>query len=260
MSDTPEPAPIEPTYREESGLWHPSAQAAGPFGGLHGGGISGILIAGLERKARQEGYGVPLNAGVMFLRPAPMAPLETRLAVLRAGGRVALLENALWVEDRLIARATATFVAAIPALPTEHMPIAAPEPRDPTDLPKLRFNVGLDHPSFFDTLDLRDDGAGTKWGRLLRPIVDFPAPLAGVFAVADNSQPFSILPARRPRLRFPNIDITIHVSRAPTSDWIGVEARSDWRPAGYGMTEAALRDTTGPLGRSCQTIVLAPVK
>lgn len=250
----------QPIYREDGGRWHPSPQAAGPFGGLHGGGVSGLLVAGMERKAQQDGYGVALNAGVMFLRPAPMAPLETRLSVIRAGGRVAVLENALWVDDRLIARATATFVAAIPELPDEHVPIAAPAPCDPEPLPKLRFNTGLDHPSFFDALDLRDDGAGTKWGRLLRPVVDFPAPLAGTFAIADNSQPFSILPARRPRLRFPNIDITLHLSRRREGEWIGVEARSDWRTAGYGLTEAAVRDTTGPLGRSCQTIVLSPVK
>ena len=68
---------VEPTYREDAGRWHPTAQAAGPFGGLHGGGISGILIAEMERKARQEGFGVGLSAGVMFLRPAPMAPLES---------------------------------------------------------------------------------------------------------------------------------------------------------------------------------------
>jgi|HubBroStandDraft_1064217.scaffolds.fasta_scaffold00076_31 acyl-CoA thioesterase len=251
MSEAP-----EPTYREEGGRWHPGPHAAGPFGGLHGGGISGILIAGLERKAREEGFGVPLSAGVLFLRPAPMAPLESRIEVIRAGGRVAVLENSLTLDDRLIARATASFVAA-GAVVVENMPIAAPEPREPELLPVLRFNVGLDHTSFFDTLDLRDDGAGTKWGRLIRPIVDFPAPLAAVFAIADNGQPFSILPRRRPRLRFPNIDITLHLARAPRGEWVGVEARSDWRPEGYGLTESAVRDETGPLGRSCQTVVLA---
>jgi len=249
----------EPTYREEAGRWHPSPQAAGPFGGLHGGGVSGILIAGMERKARQDGYGVLLNAAVMFLRPAPMAPLESRLSVIRAGGRVTVLENALWVDDRLIARATATFVAAIDGIAAEGISTAAPAPSDPALLPRLPAFIRLDHPSFFETLDLRDDGAGTKWGRLARPIVDFPAPLAAVFAIADNGQPFSFLPQRRPRLRFPNIDITVHLSRPPQGEWVGVEARSDWRPEGYGLTEAGLRDATGPLGRSCQTIVLAPL-
>lgn len=248
----------EPTFREESGLWHPSPEAAGPFGGLHGGGVSGILIAGMERKARQEGYGVPLNGAVMFLRPAPMAPLESRLGVIRAGGRVVVLENTLWVDDRLIARATATFVA-----PTEvsldGVPSAAPEPSDPTTLPSLPSFVHLDHPSFFETLDLRDDGAGTKWGRVVRPIVDFPAPFANVFAIADNGQPFSIMPQPRPKLRFPNIDLTVSLSRSLVGDWIGVTAQSDWRPEGYGLTASALRDTVGPLGRACQTIVLAPL-
>jgi acyl-CoA thioesterase len=247
------------TYREEGGLWHPSPLAAGPFGGLHGGGVSGILIAGLERKARQEGYGVALSAAVLFLRPAPMAPMASRIEVIRAGGRVAVLENALYADDRLIARATASFVAAIPPLAVEHMPQLPPEPGDPDSLPRLELApAGLLGPTFFDTLDLRDDGAGTKWGRLKQPIVGFPAPLATVFAIADNGQPFALLPRPRPKLRFPNIDITIHLSRAPVGDWIGVTAQSDWQAAGYGLTEGALRDTEGPLGRSCQTVVLAP--
>lgn len=248
----------EPTFREESGLWHPSPEAAGPFGGLHGGGVSGILIAGMERKARQEGYGVPLSGTVMFLRPTPMAPLECRIGVIRAGGRVVVLENALWVDDRLIARATATFVAPT-EISIERLPSAAPEARDPAALPSLPSFVRLDHPSFFDTLDLRDDGAGTKWGRVVRPIVDFPTPFADVFAIADNGQPFSILPRPRPKLRFPNIDLTVTLSRSLVGDWIGVAAESDWRPDGYGLTASALRDRTGPLGRACQTVVLAPL-
>jgi acyl-CoA thioesterase len=247
------------TYREEGGLWHPSPLAAGPFGGLHGGGVSGILIAGLERKARQEGYGVALSAAVLFLRPAPMAPMANRIEVIRAGGRVAVLENALYADDRLIARATASFVAGIPPLSVEHMPQWPQEPGDPDSLPKLELApAGLLGPTFFDTLDLRDDGAGTKWGRLKQPIVDFPAPLATIFAIADNGQPFALLPRPRPKLRFPNIDITVHLSRAPVCDWVGVTAQSDWQEDGYGLTEGALRDVQGPLGRSCQTVVLAP--
>src|ERR1700761_8438939 len=105
---------MDTTYREEGGFWHPSPLAAGPFGGLHGGGVSGILIAALERKARQEGYGVALSATVLFLRPAPMAPMVNRIEVIRAGGRVAVLENSLYADDRLIARATVNFVAGTP--------------------------------------------------------------------------------------------------------------------------------------------------
>jgi hypothetical protein len=128
---------MDTTYREEGGFWHPSPLAAGPFGGLHGGGVSGVLIAGLERKARAEGYGVPLSATVLFLRPAPMAPMASRIEIIRAGGRVAVLENTLTADGRLIARATASFVAGVPPLAVEHMPRLAEEPRDPESLPML---------------------------------------------------------------------------------------------------------------------------
>src|ERR1700722_259265 len=65
-------ATTEPVFRLEDELWSP---AAGPFGGLHGGAVSGLIVARFEAEARRQGARIALSASVLLLRPAPMSPL-----------------------------------------------------------------------------------------------------------------------------------------------------------------------------------------
>jgi len=246
----------EPLFSRDGELWQPHAEAGGPFGGLHGGAVSGLLIAELERSARELGFGAALGAQVLLLRPAPMARLATELAVLRKGGRAGALEAMLTADDKLVAKAMASFVAPLAAAGT---PAAPPRPFDPMALPAWHAVRFFSHKTLFDALDIRDDGKGTKWGRLVRPLAAFASPLAEVFAIADSATAFYLTAERiTPRWGFPNIDISVHVSRPPVGAWIGVAAFSDWRPDGMGITESTLYDTEGYLGRACQTVVLTP--
>jgi hypothetical protein len=248
---------IAPVFADAAGRWQPRPEANGPFG-MHGGAVSGLVVAAMERAARAEGLGLALSASVLLLRPAPMAPLETRSEVLRKGARAGAVETVLFAEGRLIAKGGGSFVTPEPVIAA---PAAPPRPYDPAPLPRWRPLRVFDHATFFDAQDIRDDGNGTKWARLIRPLVGFPAPLAGVFAIADNATPFDLSQRRiEPRWSFPNIDITVHLSRPPAGEWIGVAAQSDWRENGMGLTEATLYDHEGYLGRACQTVVLIPAE
>jgi len=246
---------IEPLFTHDGRHWLPHAEAGGPFGGLHGGAVSGLVVAEMEREAREQGMGLALGGSVLLIRPAPMAPLEMRTEILRKGGRVGVLETSLLAGGKLIAKGTASFVTAAPF---DDVPAATPRPFDPASLPAWARRPRFAHATLFDAEDIRDDGRGTKWARLIRPLMGFATPFANLFAIADNGTPFYLTTHRPapPRYGFPNIDITIHVSRAPIGDWIGVTAQSDWRPEGRGLTESALYDEHGPLGRACQIVVL----
>jgi acyl-CoA thioesterase len=251
------PSADEPIFTRDTRYWHPHPEAAGPRSGLHGGAISGLLVADMEREARELGLGLPLSASVLFIRPGPLAPLETHTEVLRKGGRVGVLEATLLADGQVIAKGTASFV--VPR-PVERTPAVAPQPYDPADLPHWELPRRPEHKTLFDALDIRDDGHGTKWARLLRRLVPHASPFANLFAVADNGTPFYLTAhGLAPfHLAFPNIDLAIHVSRAPIGEWIGVTAQSDWRLEGMGLTESALYDEHGLLGRACQTVVLVP--
>lgn len=251
---------LEPVFTRDGAFWLPHVEATGPFRGLHGGAVSGLVVAAMEERAREEDWGQAMTASVLILRPAPLERLETRIEVLRSGGRVAMLESSLWAGERLIAKATGAFVKPI-SLPEVSRVSAAPAPVDPSALPVWGARGPQNRTTFFDALDIRDDGNGMKWGRMKRPMVAFEAPMANLFAFADNGTPYWLSGTEfwpPTRWGFPNIDIAVHISRAPVGPWVGVEPGSDWRDNGLGLTDSKLYDEAGPLGRACQTVVLTP--
>jgi acyl-CoA thioesterase len=255
MSTDSEDQADGPIFTHDGRAWTPSAFAAGPFGGLHGGAVSGLMVAGMEAAARRSEAGAALSASALLLRPTPLAPLALEVRALRQGGRVSVFEAILSAEGKRVAQATATFARAAesPAL------LEAPDAAVAPDV----FPPWRDHPrgagfGFFAALDIREEGDARKWGRLLRPLTDEPSPLADIFAVADCATAFDLsghglFPAP---VGHPNADIAIHVSRPPQGAWVGVAPSSDWRREGFGLTEARLYDEAGPLGRSAQAVVI----
>jgi hypothetical protein len=253
----PMPDPSAPIFHWDGDLWSPSSVAAGPFGGLHGGAVSGLVVARLEAEARKHDAGLALSASVLLLRPAPMAALRLDVNALRIGGRVAAFEAIVSAEGKRVAQGAATF--AKPGS-IENALEAPGDAIDPSALPLWR-----DHPrgaryGFFDILDIREDDQKRKWGRLKSPLTAEASPLADVFAIADCATAFDLSGRGKFPAPYghPNVDIAIHVSRAPQGPWVGVAPDSDWRREALGMTEAKLFDETGPLGRSCQAVVLLP--
>ncbi|MEA2209837.1 MAG: hypothetical protein QOF54_2314, partial [Solirubrobacteraceae bacterium] len=60
------------------------------------------------------------------------------------------------------------------------------------------------------------------------------------------------------RFLFINADLTLHLLRQPTGDWIGLDARTWLVAEGTGTAESVLHDERGPLGRAFQTLVVQP--
>ncbi|HXY99805.1 MAG TPA: acyl-CoA thioesterase domain-containing protein [Stellaceae bacterium] len=247
----------DPIFAREGARWRPHPEAGGPFGGLHGGAISGLIVAEMERQAREHGLGSMLSASVLLLRPAPPALLETRSELLRKGGRTGALETVLLADGKLIAKGMASCISPQPVANTPAEPTLL---CDPSSLPPWPLKPRFRQSTLFDALDLRVDREGMKWGRLLRPLVPFDHAFASVFAIADNAPPFSLRDHRHALsgYTFPNVDLSVHASRPVAGGWIGVKARSDWRPEGMGLTDGELYDERGRLGHVCQTIVLVP--
>ena len=49
---------------------------------------------------------------------------------------------------------------------------------------------------------------------------------------------------------FPNVDLTIHLHRQPTGDWVGLDTTVIFGAAGHGLTSTVLHDLLGPVGRA----------
>jgi acyl-coenzyme A thioesterase PaaI-like protein len=246
----------EPIFARHGAEWQPHAEAGGPFGGLHGGAVSGLVVADMEREAAAQQLGQAMSASVLLLRPAPMATLETRSELQRKGSRVGVVETSLLADGKLIAKGTASFATAVAVTATPALPL---QPTEPAKLAPWDWISRFRHKTLFDALDIRDDGNGTCWGRLRRPLAPFATPFADVFTVADCGTAFYLTGhGIQPRWSFPNLDLAVHVSRAPVGPWIGVRAQSDWRSDGRGLTQSVLFDEAGQLGSAAQSVVLIP--
>lgn len=257
-----------PVVAGGDGAWDPSPEAMGPFGGLHGGVVSGVLTGELEARAAREGWGQPVSATVYLVRPAPPEPFTTQVETVRAGARLSVVENALIAGGKLRAKASMAFLGPVD---TPGVKPAPDRPYDPSGLPEWQFapmvkDAGNSQSrTFLAAVDVREDRGGrTIWVRPTRPLTGAPTGQPGHFsqaiAIADFATLFGVyLDGERPPVGgWPNADISVHLARLPEGPWIGVKPRSSWYPNGTGLTEAELFDTRGWIGRSCQSVVLLP--
>jgi hypothetical protein len=95
--------------------------------------------------------------------------------------------------------------------------------------------------------------------RMRVPLVDGEktGPLDRVLTAADSGNGLSNV-LDFSRHLFVNPDLTVHVHRHPVGEWVCVDARTSVDAAGIGMAEAALHDEEGPIGRSVQSLFVAP--
>ena len=52
----------------------------------------------------------------------------------------------------------------------------------------------------------------------------------------------------------------VHLSRGPDGEWLLLDARTRLAAEGNALAEAVLHDLRGPVGRSAQTLVVAPLQ
>lgn len=239
------------------GPWSPDAQHAGP--------PSALLGHVIERCDPRAGFQVG-RVAVEILGPVPLEPLTAQARVVRPGRSVELIEATLSTERGPVMRANAwRFKLADPALdlpveflPTGHRPLpAATEPSAfPSDQP-VGFHTGIEYR--FVTGSFAEPGPAVCWIRLKYPIVagTTPSPLERTLAAADSGNGVSAI-LDWSKFLFINTDLTVTLHRQPVGEWVCLDAVTHPQPHGIGLAESALFDESGPLGRSTQTLLLAP--
>ena len=237
--------------------WQPSALAAGPFAGLQGGAVASLLTAEIEALAATRNWGTAISASAWFLRPTPMAPLRTQLAVLTEGGRVSVIDNTLWAAGEAQPCATVRVTLSreraveIPGLADE-----ANEAVDPARFPPRIIKAANGRPWFMEAMEARA-GDDVAWFRLNHPIIEGAGPLASVLGPADwthgIARPFQNVVAD------PNPNLTVQLFRKPQGAWVGIRAQTRWRPSGgIGTGGGILLDLHGEVGRVSMSVVLVP--
>jgi Thioesterase-like superfamily len=242
--------------RDADRLWVPSPEARGPFAGLQGGAIAGLLTAEIEHLARERALGTAVSAAAWFFRPTPVARLRSDVTMLREGGRVSIVDNTLWPAGDAEACATVRVTLVreraidVPMPPDQGASAAI----DPLDYPVQARRAPHGGSWFMHAMEARL-GEGVVWFHMTMPIVDGAGPLSTALGPADwthgLARPFQNAVAD------PNPNLTVHLVRPPRGDWIGIRARTHWQPArGLGMGSGALLDVHGEIGAVSMTVAL----
>jgi hypothetical protein len=239
------------------GPWDPDAQ--------HGGAPAALIARAVEQA---EGA-VPMDVVRVtyeFLRPVPLTPLELQTRVLRPGRRVQLIEATLHSEEHEVARATALRIRseevpgppADPELPAHGGPVTSAPihmpafERGPTMFARDAMEVRFAEGAFADV------GPAFAWFRLRVPLVagEEPSPLQRLAAAGDFGNGIATAVSWATHV-FINPDLTLYVERLPQGEWVGLDAITRVGDAGIGVSDSALYDEQGRVGRAQQALFVA---
>ncbi len=195
-----------------------------------------------------------------ILGTLPLEPFDLTVSVIRPGRTIELVEARLSHAGRpaVIARAwltqeyTTTGIAASP-LPRIQPPSALPH-WNPTEV----WPGG-----FIRALEVRrkeqEPGRAQFWLRSDVSLVagEEVSATANALRLLDAANGMTV---RQPidEVAFPNVDLTVHLFRAPIVGWTGFDTAVSFGPTGLGLTTSVLHDELGPFGQLTQCLTVRP--
>lgn len=239
-------------------------EASGPFTGVQGGAVAGLMACIIERNATPDHR--PLSFRAEFLRPTPIStPLVVEIEVIQSGRRISILDARIVAEGKVTARAACTLAATVPlmALDEDFATEAAPAMPDLATVRPAMTRAPHGGPWLMDVLDGRTVSDGSHWFRWLAPLLpdNGCTPFARMLGPVDFAHGMARpgLPGRPPVTGWPNTDLSAHVDRAMVGEWIGMRPVGQWSKAnGLGIGTSALYDAAGQFGRVTMGVVIIP--
>lgn len=241
----------------------PIARAGWYADALHGGPVAAAFARAIEAVATPTPMTVT-RLTMDLLRPVPTVPLSISTRVVREGRKIQLVDAVMETDEAVVARASAMRhrTADIPVPDHPRRTRMAP----PADLPVRSLGeLGEDEGEWFHMAavearfaegDWFEPGPTAAWMRLTVPLVagEEPTALQRVMAVSDFGNGLSrVLP---PGWLYINSDLTVHLRRVPTGEWIGLRSRTDLGDDGVGLAQSELFDEHGDLGHALQSLVV----
>ena len=240
------------------GPWDPTA--------CHGGPVGALLARAIEQAPGGEVDWLVSRLTVELTRPVPLEPLRLRSDVVRPGRKVSIVEAKL---DRAV---DGIEVARVRALRIRREEIGIPDEATRAEPSFGPAGVGAIAPPGFeetDVLAFHKDGCEHRyvtglfaepgpvkvWIHLAVPLLEGEdlTGLQRLMAAADFGNGVSgALPYDE--YVFINPDLTVHVHREPSGEWIGLDSRSYYSAEATGLAESALYDEAGRVGRSVQSL------
>ncbi|MER5730908.1 thioesterase family protein [Streptomyces sp. NPDC002138] len=267
-ADELDDVPAEGFYeRIDTGRFLASAYTRGPWdrGSQHAGPPAALLGRAVEERPDARDDMRIARITYEIVRPVPIGPLEITTSVLRAGRGTEVVEAALapaGAAPVMLARALRIRVAGEPVpavLPGPAVPPPAAVGRTPFFPVPWATGYHTAMETRFTEGTFVEPGPGTCWMRMRVPLIvgEETRPLDRVLIAADSGNGISAV-LDFAKYVFINGDLTVHLHRHPVGEWACVEARTSVDAAGIGLADARLHDEEGPIGRSAQSLYVAP--
>jgi hypothetical protein len=232
------------------GPWDPNAQHAGP--------PSALLARALELCEPREGSRIG-RVTVDILAPIPIEPLTVSAGVARPGRSVEMLEASLEGPDGEVMRARGWRLAEADI--TADWELEEPPPgREGAEA--LEFFPTGETVGWHTAMEIvfargrfLEPGPATVW---MRPRVELVegepiSALQRTMLAADGGNGVSA-PLDWSSHIFINTDLTVHLLRPPEGEWVCLDSVTHVH--GLGMTDTALWDERGRIGRAVQTLLV----
>lgn len=252
-------------YVRDGDLVVPTELARGPWrpDALHGGAVAALLASALDVPGR-----TPVRVTFDLLRSVPYSPLRVVVRAPEGGDRVVRQTVSLLSGSTEVATAQALAIRQVDLeLPSRAVP---PNPFDGVDVPDLTRTrpkvaelVGW---RCFDSdaisartlaSELPDYAMGIYVKLLVPVIAGEPTPsISRAAAAADYASSSLAGKMHFDSWSFMNADLTLHLSRVPAQEWIGLAGTAVIDPNGSGLSIAQLFDPNGRLGQSIQSLVV----
>ncbi len=234
------------------GPWDPDACHAGP--------PTSLMLRAAERLLPDYS---PTRITVELHRPIPMAGFRLESEVIRSGRAVASVGIRVMDDERIYASAVTMQLTRLETEVT-HPEVAVPLFTEsvPGEFPISDTFHSL--PGFVDSLEVRYDPAGsmgkggptTMWMRTV-PILPDEEPSGyqriGPLADCGNGISFN---DHISGVTCINADLNVNLYREPVGDWFAMTAVTHGSDNGVGISDGALFDTNGAVGRSTQSLLL----
>ncbi len=248
------PTRLRPT-RLVGGAWNPQEQHIAP--------ALGVLAHAIEadRDARGRGHLQLSRVTYEILGTLPLEPVDVEVEVSRPGRTIELVTARLSHAGRPAVEARAWLAAAYD---TAHL-AGIPLPRVIGSGETPPWSLG-DYwlGEFVRSLELRrsqvEPGRAVGWVRtgfelIEGEAVSDTARFLGLVDVANGATP------RVPmeQAAFPNLDLTVHLLRAPSGEWLGLDTSVSFGPTGLGITHSVVHDESGPFGTVVQALTVRPI-
>jgi hypothetical protein len=244
------------------GPWDPGHQHAGPPAALVGREIErlgGGCVGGPDGPPAQVG-----RITYEVMKPVPIGGLRVDAEVVRPGRRVEMFEGQLTDAGGEVLMRARGWRLRTDEVEFE-VPPGIPEPPDGPDAgePGEFFHTGQDV-GYHTAMEYRflsgafmEPGPATVWMRMGVPLLpdEEPTPLQRVLVAADSGNGVSA-PLDWRRYLFINVDLSVHLSRMPEGEWVCLDAVTIPEHDGIGMSDTALFDERGPIGRAAQTLLV----